>query len=122
MYANCFARLVENVNACLRVDGTGDLESSGFTSIGVLDIFGFEDFKKNSLEQLCINHANEKLQNLFNEHVFEKEKQVYLGDGLALDSLPPHQDNTPCVMLIEERRKYVDIIAVPLSLCLFLSC
>ena len=76
MYANCFARLVANVNNCLRVEGAADLDDSGFTSIGVLDIFGFEDFKKNSLEQLCINHANEKLQNLFNEHVFEKEKAV----------------------------------------------
>ena len=54
MYANCFARLVDNVNACLRVEGSGDLDSSGFTSIGVLDIFGFEDFKKNSLEQVSV--------------------------------------------------------------------
>jgi myosin heavy subunit len=88
MYANVFARLVHSVNACLRLDGGNDsserggngvdLDGAGFTSIGVLDIFGFEDFHKNSLEQLCINHANEKLQNLFNEHVFEKEKQVYV--------------------------------------------
>jgi len=51
-------------------------------SIGLLDIFGFEVFKKNSFEQLCINFANEKLQQLYISYVFKAEINEFIKEGL----------------------------------------
>ncbi|CAK4726079.1 unnamed protein product [Aphanomyces euteiches] len=48
--------------------------------IGVLDIFGFEDFEpknRNSLEQLLINYANETLQHMFNQCILKNEFELY---------------------------------------------
>ena len=56
-------------------------------TINILDIFGFEVFEKNSLEQLCINYTNETLQNLFNDYIFEKEQKLYLEEGLNCDQI-----------------------------------
>jgi myosin heavy subunit len=56
-------------------------------TINILDIFGFEVFENNSLEQLCINYTNETLQNLFNDYIFEKEQKLYLDEGLDCDQI-----------------------------------
>lgn len=45
-------------------------------AVGLLDIFGFENFPKNSFEQICINIANEQIQYYFNQHIFTWEQQV----------------------------------------------
>jgi hypothetical protein len=60
IYAAMFDWIVQRVNSVMASPGPFD------TFIGVLDIFGFECFKENSFEQLCINYCNETLQQHFN--------------------------------------------------------
>lgn len=95
VYAQLFDFLLVQINASLARSGTA-------SSIGVLDIFGFEVFAVNSFEQLCINYANERLQTFFNEVVFHAEMEVYRSEGLPVDDIE-YQDNLGCVRLIDLR-------------------
>ena len=75
--------------------------------IGLLDIFGFEKFKSNSFEQLCINYANEKLQQYFISYVFKHEQQLYVTEGIPEQHHPiiPIDliDNITIIQLLEGR-------------------
>jgi len=75
LYKKLFDFIVSKINKYLTND-TYD------KNINILDIFGFEVFEINSLEQLCINYTNETLQNLFNDYIFNKEQQLYQDEGL----------------------------------------
>lgn len=66
---------------------------------GVLDIFGFEFFQWNSLEQLCINYTNELLQQYFNEFIFENETTLYQEEGISWD-VQDFPDNSSILELL----------------------
>lgn len=55
--------------------------------IGLLDIFGFESFERNSLEQLLINYANERLQAHFNAVIFTNEAREYAIEGVSVSTV-----------------------------------
>eukprot|EP01071_Lankesteria_metandrocarpae_P004194 Lankesteria_metandrocarpae@DN3423_c0_g1_i1.p1 len=55
--------------------------------MGMLDIFGFEVFKNNSLEQLFINITNEMLQKNFIDIVFDREMKLYQKEGISAAEL-----------------------------------
>ncbi|KAM6403474.1 myosin XVB [Rhynochetos jubatus] len=52
-------------------------------AIGIVDIHGFEDLGVNSLEQLCINFANEHLQHFFSQTVIAQEEEEYSREQLV---------------------------------------
>lgn len=92
MYDGVFGWLVEKCNA------TCDAESSG-NWIGLLDIFGFEDFKMNSFEQLCINLTNETLQGHYNNFIFAKDMAECKAEGIdTADIICP--DNSKCIQML----------------------
>ena len=67
--------------------------------IGILDIYGFESFQKNGFEQLLINYANERLQNLFNEQVFQSEEKVYKFEQVSFNRTDV-PENEKCLSLM----------------------
>eukprot|EP00959_Pyramimonas_sp_CCMP1952_P333309 6979144-Pyramimonas_sp.AAC.1 len=76
IYGSLFNWLVSQINKSL-----SDSRASAST-ISILDIYGFESFQHNSFEQLCINYANERLQQLFNHHLFKLEQEEYQSEQI----------------------------------------
>ncbi|KAI8633119.1 P-loop containing nucleoside triphosphate hydrolase protein [Xylariaceae sp. FL1651] len=97
IYSSLFDWLVEIINRSLAAD---EVLSRVNSFIGVLDIYGFEHFAKNSFEQFCINYANEKLQQQFNSHVFRLEQEEYVREQIDWTFIE-FSDNQPCIDLIE---------------------
>lgn len=110
IYARLFDWLVEKINRSVGQDPRSRVQ------IGVLDIYGFECFQNNSFEQFCINFANEKLQQHFNEHVFKMEQEEYSREEINWSYIE-FIDNQDVLDLIE--KKPIGIIALLDEACMF---
>eukprot|EP00934_Nitzschia_sp_Nitz4_P002310 Nitzschia sp. Nitz4//scaffold3_size479765//246480//251709//NITZ4_000105-RA/size479765-augustus-gene-1.601-mRNA-1//-1//CDS//3329550773//2310//frame0 len=99
IYGALFLWVVDQVNTSIKWENDDDIRSS----VGVLDIFGFECFAINSFEQLCINFTNEALQQQFNKFIFKMEQAEYEQEKIewAFISFPDNQD---CLDTIQQKK------------------
>ncbi|NXL49167.1 MYO3B protein, partial [Podilymbus podiceps] len=95
-YGRVFGWIVCKINELLAENVDPEVE---LREIGILDIFGFENFAVNRFEQLCINLANEQLQHFFNHHIFQMEQAAYKEEGLPWETIT-FNNNEPILNLL----------------------
>ncbi|XP_042284922.1 unconventional myosin-IXb isoform X1 [Thunnus maccoyii] len=101
LYSALFDWIILHINHALL--NRRDMEESvSCLSIGILDMFGFENLQTNSFEQLCINYTNEKLQYYINQHIFKLEQEDYVAEGITWQNIS-YTDNAGCIQLISEK-------------------
>ncbi|XP_071346330.1 unconventional myosin-IXb isoform X2 [Trachinotus anak] len=98
LYSALFDWIILHINHAML--NRRDMEESvSCLSIGVLDMFGFENLQTNSFEQLCINYTNEKLQYYINHNIFKLEQEDYVSEGITWQNIDC-TDNSGCIQLI----------------------
>ncbi|XP_033941657.1 uncharacterized protein [Pseudochaenichthys georgianus] len=110
IYEKMFLWMVIRINQML------DTKQARQYYIGVLDIAGFEIFDFNTLEQLCINFTNEKLQQFFNHTMFVLEQEEYKKEGIIWEFIDFGMDLAACIELIE---KPMGIFSILEEECMF---
>lgn len=97
IYNNLFDWIVQRVNQSLKP------RQATANNVGILDIYGFEIFEKNSFEQLCINYVNEKLQQIFIQLTLKAEQEEYAREQIQWTPIK-YFDNKIVCDLIEQVR------------------
>ncbi|OEH74173.1 hypothetical protein cyc_04385 [Cyclospora cayetanensis] len=104
MYEKLFLWIIQALNSNIEPKG-------GFqTFMGLLDIFGFEVFQNNSLEQLFINITNEMLQNTFTDVVFARESALYKSEGITSKDIEFTNNNDIISVLIDKGNSVLSIL------------
>ncbi|KYO41301.1 unconventional myosin-XVI isoform D [Alligator mississippiensis] len=84
LYSRLFSFLVNTVNYYLQ--NQDETSSDQVLEIGILDIFGFEEFQKNTFEELCVNMTNEKIHHYINEVLFLQEQAECVQEGVTMET------------------------------------
>lgn len=107
VYSRMFDYIVYKVNSAIaNKEELHKHDKDKIRKIGLLDIFGFENFEVNSFEQLCINYANERLQQFFNNHIFKLEQEEYRKEGIDWSKVE-FSDNKDILDLIDDPKKSI---------------
>ncbi|VDK83680.1 unnamed protein product [Litomosoides sigmodontis] len=112
LYTRLFDFLIASVNQGMKITS----RSSGIpSSIGILDIYGFEIFDKNGFEQFCINFVNEKLQQIFIELTLKAEQEEYVSEGIQWTPIEYFNNKIVCDLF--EARKPPGIMCILDDIC-----
>ncbi|KAJ7506209.1 glycosyltransferase family 2 protein [Mycena galericulata] len=103
LYSLLFAWVNEHINQRLCKDDFS-------TFIGLFDLPGPQNLssRPNSLDQFCVNFANERLQAWTQHRLFEAHVAEYTTEGLVPRIIPaptsiPYFDNGECIRLLQNR-------------------
>ncbi|KIK16514.1 hypothetical protein PISMIDRAFT_15777 [Pisolithus microcarpus 441] len=102
LYSLLFTWLNEHINQHLCRDNFD-------TFIGLFDLPGPQNMtgRSNSLDQFCINFANEQLHHFVQQCLFESHIDEYQSEGISKHVPPPspisYFDNSECVRLFQNR-------------------
>ena len=105
LYAKMFDWIIKKINSAISSNQEKE-KNLKIRKIGILDIFGFEIFQENSFEQLCINYANERLQQFFNNHIFKMEQEEYIREKIDWSQVT-FKDNKDIIDLIDNPQKSI---------------
>jgi chitin synthase len=92
LYSLLFSWIVEYINTKLC-----DEDFASF--IGLLDLIGFQNLTSNSLDQFCVNFANEKIHNFILKHIFDSRQDEFSSEGINVSDIP-YFDNSACLQMI----------------------
>ncbi len=102
VYTAVFDWIVSRLNVYMSQEAGTAVDEEAELFVGLLDVFGFENFEFNSFEQLCINYTNEKLQQQFIDALIRLQQQDYKREGLQeIDISFP--DNSEQLALLDAR-------------------
>ena len=100
LYSSLFDWILFKINDIL--NGRVAKREYQLKTIGILDIFGFENVRRNSFEQFCINYANEQLHHYFINFVLKLEQDEYVNDKIDWRHIT-YKDNIDCINLFAKR-------------------
>ncbi|XP_038145588.1 unconventional myosin-XVI isoform X1 [Cyprinodon tularosa] len=95
IYGRLFYYLVNSINDYLQ--GQEDIIGDPAMEIGILDMFGFEEFQRNEFEQLCVNMTNQRLRQYVSEVLFQQEQAECLQEGITME-IPLSSSNHGAVL------------------------
>lgn len=109
VYDRLFTWIIQRINKAIIVPG-GNTQKRYNRVIGVLDIYGFEIFDRNSFEQFCINYCNEKLQQLFIELVLKQEQEEYRREGIEWTNIEYFNNQIICELVEQQHKGVISIM------------